>query len=126
MAIYAVTRGFPKEEIYGLTSQLRRAGYSVPSNIVEGSARETQRDYLHFLYIARASLSEARYFVHLAHRLGYMNANQHNQLLNQADETARILAGLIRATESESNRIARLAARATSAVVLGLGLLFAK
>jgi len=72
VAVYEQTRSFPKEEIYSLTSQLGRASYSVPANIVEGASRESKRDYLHFLYIARGSLSEAQYFIHLAERLGYL------------------------------------------------------
>src|SRR6185295_2151721 len=74
VAVYQHTRTFPREEIYGLTSQLRRASYSVPANIVEGATRDSKKDYLHFLYIARGSLSEAEYFVHLACRLGYLSA----------------------------------------------------
>src|ERR1044071_1020683 len=72
VAVYEGTRSFPREEIYGLTSQLRRAVYSVPANIVEGSVRESKKDFLHFLYIARGSLSETQYFIHLARRLGYL------------------------------------------------------
>jgi four helix bundle protein len=73
VAVYERTHSFPREEIYGLTSQLRRAAYSVPANIVEGASRES-KDYLHFLYIARGSLSEAQYFIHLARRLGYLSS----------------------------------------------------
>src|SRR5512135_1355921 len=84
--IYERTRSFPREEIYGLTSQLRRASYSVPANIVEGSSRESQRDYLHFLYIARSSLSETQYFVHLAKRLGYLTDADAERLHGQTKQ----------------------------------------
>src|ERR1035441_9599142 len=84
VAIHECSRSFPKEELYGLTSQLRRAGYSVPANISEGSSRESQKDYLHFLYIARGSLSEAQYFLHLARRLGYLSAQDAGRLRNQS------------------------------------------
>ena len=80
IAIYRHTRSFPKEEIYGLTSQLRRAAYSVPANIVEGSSRESKKDYLHFLYIARGSLSETQYFVHLARRHDYLPSQEADAL----------------------------------------------
>ena len=73
MEIYRLTRPFPKEELYGLTSQMRRAAVSVPANIAEGSARPSKRDYLHFLYIAVASLTEVQYLIHLASRLGFMS-----------------------------------------------------
>ena len=72
---YRETRNFPKDEMYGLTSQMRRAAVSVPSNIVEGCARESQVEFLRFLEIAFASLRELRYQVGLSKRLGYFDGN---------------------------------------------------
>ncbi len=125
VAIYERTRTFPKEEIYGLTAQLRRAAYSVPANIVEGSARESKRDYLHFLYIARGSLSETQYFLHLSHRLGYLS-DSNNQLLGQQVKVSfGCLHGLIRAVERESSKLAKGAALLTSGIILSLARLSA-
>src|SRR5215475_9980773 len=76
VSVYERTRSFPREEVYGLTSQLRRAAYSVPANIVEGASRESKKDYLHFSYIARDSLSETQYFIHLARRLDYLSLQE--------------------------------------------------
>ncbi len=120
VAIYERTRTFPKEEIYGLTSQLRRATYSVPANIVEGSARESKRDYLHFLYIARGSLSETQYFLHLSHRLGYLSDSHYQILGEQVKVTFRCLHGLIQAVERESTKLAKGAAILTSTLMLSL------
>ena len=120
VAIYGHTRLFPKEELYGLTSQLRRAAYSVPANIAEGSSQESKKDYLHFLYISRGSLAEARYFVHLAERLGYLPPGDSNCLEGQARETFGCLHGLIRAVEKESGKLATIAAALTSLAVLSL------
>src|SRR5437899_2146679 len=125
VAIYEATRTFPREEIYGLTSQIRRAAYSVPANIAEGSARESKRDYLHFLYIARGSLTEAQYFVHLSLRLGYLAASE-GQTLNEAFKRAfGCLHGLIQAVERESGKLARTVALLTSGLVLLLSRLTA-
>src|SRR2546428_7914034 len=101
VSVYKKTRRFPREEIYGLTRQLRRASYSVPANIVEGSSRESKKDYLHFLYIARGSLSEAQYFIHLSHRLRYLTHEETDNLLAQTKLTFACLHGLIRAVEKE-------------------------
>lgn len=99
---YEMTQSFPKEELYGLTSQLRRAAYSVPSNIAEGSARNTLKDYLHFLYMARGSLTEVHYFTHLATRLTYINSQAKAQLREQISATFSRLHGLIQAVEKGS------------------------
>lgn len=101
LAVYEATKPFPAEERYGLTNQLRRAASSAPANIVEGSARASKRDYLHFLYIARGSLSEAEYFVHLAHRLSYLPDEQAAKLKTKAKSASACLYGLIRAVEKE-------------------------
>jgi len=121
VAVYGATRGFPKEEVYSLTSQLRRAAYSVPANIVEGSSRESLKDYLHFLHIARGSLSETRYFIHLAGRLGYLKAEDQGALTEATEAALRVLAGLIRSVEKEAGVVSRTLARATSLLVLSCG-----
>jgi four helix bundle protein len=120
VALYEWTRSFPKEEIYGLTSQMRRASYSMPANIVEGSSRNSQRDYLHFLYIARGSLSETQYFIHLAQRLGYLPSNEAEELQSQTKQTFGCLHGLIQAVEKETGKLARVAAAVTSLLALNL------
>lgn len=120
VAIYERTRTFPKEEIYGLTAQLRRAAFSVPANIAEGSARESKRDYLHYLYIARGSLTEAQYFLHLSHRLGYLSDSHYRILGEQVKITFRCLHGLIQAVERESSKLAKGAAILTSGLILSL------
>jgi four helix bundle protein len=120
VAVYERTRSFPREEIYGLTSQLRRASYSVPANIVEGSSRESKKDYLHFLYISRGSLSETQYFIHLSQRLGYLNAQEADVLIGQTKQTFACLHGLIKAVEKESGKFAKAVAVLTSLLVLGI------
>ncbi len=96
ISIYQVTRSFPKEEIYGLTSQMRRAAVSVPSNIVEGCARESQAEYLRFLEIAFGSLRELDYQYGLAKRLGYTNQSESSNVEDKMNKAQKVLGGLIR------------------------------
>ena len=124
VAIYERTRIFPKEEVYGLTSQLRRASYSVPANIVEGSSRESKKEYLHFLYVARGSLSETQYFIHLARRLGYVSPDEADGLRRQTKQAFGCLHGLIQAVEKEAGLLGKFVAASTSMLVMCVARLF--
>lgn len=93
---YKVTKDFPKNEIYGLTSQMRRAAISVPSNIVEGCARDSQLEYLRFLEIAFGSLRELHYQFTLANRLGYVRESEISECKLKLLETEKVLGALIR------------------------------
>jgi four helix bundle protein len=95
LSVYRVTAEFPKEELYGITSQIRRAAVSVPSNIVEGCARSTQTEYLRFLTIAFGSLRELRYQLNLSCRLGYLDGADFTPLEQKIIETEKVLNGLI-------------------------------
>lgn len=95
--VYRVTAGFPKEELFGLTSQLRRASVSVPSNIVEGCARDSEAEYLRFLNIAFGSLRELHYQLNLSKRLGFLPDEDSSLLEPTVVETEKVLNGLIRA-----------------------------
>jgi len=103
VSVYKATKQFPKEELYGITSQLRRAASSVAANIVEGSARESLKDYLHFLQIARGSLAETQYFLHLATRLEFLCEGPSNDLGAQCKRVFACLHGLMNAVRKETN-----------------------
>lgn len=92
--IYTLTKEFPRDEIYGLTSQLRRAAVSVPANIGEGSARSSTKELLHFLAIARGSLAEAETLLLLARRLQMGPEGKYGSLLEESDKVGRMLSGL--------------------------------
>ena len=96
LLIYRATREFPKEEVYGLVSQMRRAAVSVPSNIVEGCARESQTEYLRFLEIAFGSLRELHYQFGLSKRLGYFDGYDISNCESKIEETEKVLGALLR------------------------------
>jgi four helix bundle protein len=95
LAVYKATITFPKHELFGLTQQLRRGVVSCASNIVEGCARHTEKDYLHFLDIAYGSVCEVQYQLTIAQRLGYFTPEQAQFLCASSRETSKVLNGLI-------------------------------
>lgn len=101
LEIYKVTKNFPKEELYGLTSQLRRAAVSLPTNIAEGASRQHIRDYLNFLYISRGSIAEVEYLLNLANKLGYIDKGKFEKINMLIQEVARTLFGLIESVSKE-------------------------
>ena len=92
--VYEVSKRFPREEIYGLTSQLRRAVVSVPSNIAEGQGRRSTKEFIRHLSIAYGSLMETETQILLAERLGYATPACFPTLLQQLDEVGRLINGL--------------------------------
>lgn len=95
--VYRATEAFPKNELYGLTSQVRRSAVSVPSNIAEGKGRFTKKEYVHFLANARGSLCEMQTQLEIAMNLGYLADTAFNDLDQQAREVGRVLNGLMKA-----------------------------
>lgn len=102
MAVYKVTCNFPKEEMFGLTSQLRRAAVSAPSNIVEGSAKSSQADYIRFLEISYGSICEVEYQLTLARRLSYLDEKSADEVTAIANEAGRVMNGLLHSLKSDS------------------------
>ena len=93
-AVYKATRGFPKEELYGLASQVRRAAVSVPSNIAEGQGRKSTAEFLHHLSIAYGSLMEVETQLLIADNLDYLDEGTVERLLDHAGEVGRLINGL--------------------------------
>lgn len=99
LSVYEATASFPRDERFGLTSQLRRGAVAVSSNIAEGYGRGSTSDYLRFLRIARGALYELDTQLLMAMRLGFLSDEVHRPLQQQTDECGRLLAGLIRSLE---------------------------
>jgi four helix bundle protein len=95
LAVYQATTAFPKEELYGLTSQIRRSAASIPTNIAEGCGRGSDDDFRRFLQIAMGSASELEYQLLLAHDLGYLVTAERDHLSGAVVEVKRMLASII-------------------------------
>lgn len=94
LCVYKATETFPKEEKFGLTSQLRRAAVSIPANIAEGAARTSAKEFCHFLSNAQGSASELETELLIANRLGYVAASKYDPLRVAIDEIGRMITGL--------------------------------
>lgn len=92
--IYTETKSFPKEETYGLLSQIRRAAVSIPSNIAEGQGRDSTKEFLHFLSIAYGSLCELETQMVIANRLGYLSQQAYDHLEEKSSRVGRLINGL--------------------------------
>ena len=102
LAVYQATRTFPRAEVFGLTSQLRRASVSIPANIAEGYCRHGRGDYLRFLSIAQGSVGELDTLLSLAHDLSYLDDVTLNQLAGSLTEVSKLLTGLTKSLREPS------------------------
>lgn len=94
--VYKLTKNFPRDELFGLISQMRRCAVSVAANIVEGYGRRTVKDKLQFFYISRGSLNELEYYIDLSLELGYLNNDNYIFLKNLRVDVGKLLSGFIR------------------------------
>lgn len=101
LALYKATSGFPREEIYGLTSQIRRASASIPANIAEGCGRKGEAEFARFLQIAMGSASELEYHLLLSHDLKMLKTPEYDQLASAVTEVKRMLTGLIKKLKAD-------------------------
>ena len=100
--VYQVTQSFPKEEMYGLTSQMRRAAVSIPSNIAEGWGRNSTKEYIRFLAIARGSLMELETQLIISEKLNYLHSQTLSTLSQEIQKISRMLSGLIGSLERKN------------------------
>lgn len=99
--VYRLSAEFPRDEIYGLTAQIRRASVSVPSNIAEGYGRGTRKEYIQFLSIAQGSLKELETQTILAERLSYATSAQVERVLSDSERVGKMLGSLIRSLKAK-------------------------
>ena len=103
LEVYRLTGNFPPTERYALVDQIRRAAYSIPSNIVEGHSKNSRKDFLRFLYIARGSLEELKYFWLLSRDLGYVRIENYSILTDKLSEISYLLNRLIQSLTSTTS-----------------------
>ena len=101
LALYKATSGFPKEELYGLTSQIRGAGSSIPANIAEGCGRDGDAELARFLQIARGSASELEYHLLLGHDLDFLSDPDYHQLSQETTELKQMLTSFIKKLKAD-------------------------
>lgn len=100
---YEITKDFPPNETYGLTSQLKRAAVSIPANIAEGNGRHGLGEYIHFLGIAQGSLRETETHLFIANRLNFISKDKLNSALSLSTEISKMISGLIRSLRNKQN-----------------------
>ena len=93
--IYEITKGFPKEEMFGLVSQMRRCATSIPSNIAEGKGRDSDKELSYFLRIAKGSCNELETQILISQKLGYISSKQSEELQSDCEEVLKMLTALI-------------------------------
>ena len=101
VCIYALTKQFPKEEIYALTNQIRRAAVSIPSNIAEGRAKRSTRDFIRFINIAYGSAAELETQLFISEKLGYVSSEQLRPLFDDISRVGRMLNGMLSGLEKK-------------------------
>lgn len=101
--IYEKTKSFLKDELFSLTSQIRRCAISIPSNIAEGAARESNKEFLRFLFIAQGSISELDTQLLIANNLDFLSKEDYSQIIEKLVSVRKMLAGLIKFRKDKSN-----------------------
>ncbi|MCL2369310.1 MAG: four helix bundle protein [Alphaproteobacteria bacterium] len=101
LQIYEITKAFPREELFGLVSQMRRAAYSINSNIVEGVAKKSSNEYARFILIARGSASELEYQLELAKDLKYITELEFGELLDKINQIGKMLSALHKSIKAQ-------------------------
>ncbi|MBI2596656.1 four helix bundle protein [Candidatus Daviesbacteria bacterium] len=101
--VYKITKYFPKEETYSLTDQMRRSASSITANIAEGFGRHSYKEKLQFYYLAQGSLTELKNFILISKDVGYLDTEDFNSLVDQANLTHQILQGFIKSTKTFVN-----------------------